>query len=133
MSEAVIGFFFFRPGDPKTVFILFSATYVFRIFSLRSPVVKFKKYFFLNIVVWRIKKRVLEHWIQISKKYWKMSENVRLTCEKPCFLENFQILQLFYYLCSQFSWLKNDLIFVFSFSMRFFWTVTRLYFKKIFF
>ena len=98
------------------------------------PCSKVWKIFFSNIVVWRIKRRVLEHWTQISNQFSEMSKNVRLTCEKPCFLENFRILQLFYYLCSQFSWfLKNDSIFVFSVSMRFFWTVTRLYLKQIFF
>ena len=98
------------------------------------PCSKVWKIFFSNIVVWRIKRRVLEYWTQISNQFSEMSKNVRLTCEKPCFLEKFRILQLFYYLCSQFSWfLKNDSIFVFSVSMRFFWTVTRLYFKKIFF
>ena len=81
--------------------------------------------------MWRIKRRVLEHWTKITNQFRKMLKNVRLTREKPCILENFRILQLFYYLCSQFSWfLKNDLIFVFSVSMRFFWTVTRLYLKK---
>ena len=95
------------------------------------PCSKVWKIFFSNIVVWRIKRRVLEHWTQISNQFSEMSKNVRLTCEKPCFLENFRILQLFYYLCRQFSWfLKNDSIFMFSVSMRFFWTVTRLYLKK---
>ena len=103
-------------------------------FKFGIPCSKVWKIFFSNIVVWRIKRRVLEYWTQISNQFSEMSKNVRLTCEKPCFLENFRILQLFYYLCSQFSWfLKNDMIFVFSVSMRFFWTVTRLYFKKIFF
>ena len=102
-------------------------------FKFGIPCSKVWKIFVSNIVVWRIKRRVLKHWTQISNQFSEMSKNVRLTCEKPCFLENFIILQLFYYLCSQFSWfLKNDSIFVFSVSMRFFWTVTRLYLKKIF-
>ena len=97
------------------------------------PCSKVWKIFFSNIVVWRIKRRVLEYWTQISNQFSEMSKNVRLTCEKPCFLENFLILQLFYYLCSQFlRFLKNDSIFVFSVLMRVFWTVTRLYYKNIF-
>ena len=66
------------------------------------PCSKVWKIFFSNIVVWHIKRRVLEHWTQISNQFSEMSKNVRLTCEKPCFLEKFRILQLFYYLCNNF-------------------------------
>ena len=60
-----------------------------------------------------------------------MSENVRLTCEKLCFLESLRILQLFTTVQSDF--LKNDSIFVFSVLMLVFWTVRRIYSKRIFF
>ena len=47
-----------------------------------------------------------------------MSKNIQLTREKPCFLENFQILQPFTACAVNFEKkLKNDSIFVFSLSM----------------
>ena len=82
-----------RLGDFKTVFIFF----IWDVYFSNILTSKFEEYF-SNIVVWRIKRRVIKNWTQISNQFWTISENIWLTCEKPCFLENSRILQLFNYL-----------------------------------
>ena len=47
-----------------------------------------------NIVVWRNWRRILKNWTQIPNKFSEMLKTVRLTCEKPYFLENIQIWHL---------------------------------------
>ena len=88
-----------RPGDFKTFLFLFWDLYFLNILALKFgiPCIKVLKFFFLNIVIWRMmyQKSVLEHWTLITNQFRKMSINVRLTCEKPCILENFRILQFF--------------------------------------
>lgn len=75
-------FYIPRSEDFKTVFLFFfSDMNISRIFWLGSPEV--------NIVVWSIKRYVLEHWTQISNQFLESSKNVRLTGDKPCFLENY--------------------------------------------
>ena len=124
-------FFYFRAKVSKNsdsegigqeiskLFYFFSETYIFFFFKYSRVTNQKTRIGTLNSNIESILKNVGKYLIDMRKTvlFGKISNSTA-----------------FYYLCSQFSrLLKNNLIFVFSFLMRVFWTVTRLYSEEIFF
>ena len=58
------------------------------------------KIFFLNMVVWQIRRQVLGNWTQIYDQFSKILYIAQLerTSEKSCFFYIFRISQLFYFI-----------------------------------